>query len=134
MKGKMLSAVAKRLAKRSSCGVKGCNSQTDVTVVELKPFDPIDHESTFVSVCAQHQVWADERNAFAEEMADELREKRKEIGQANIGRIQDLHVPQGQMREDILMGDADGQIPLDEAFDETQHSLTESDVLEDSNE
>jgi len=57
-------------------------------------------------------------------MADELREARKEIGQANFDRIQDLAVPQGDLREDILQGEAEGQIPLEAAFEDSQDDFT----------
>lgn len=99
------------------CGVRGC-SNGDAEVVELLPFDPIDHDSTHIQLCPDHQEWAAERNVFAEAMTDELREKRKRIGQEHIDRIQQLAPPQdGDLREDILMGEAEGQIPLSDAHD-----------------
>lgn len=130
IKDKVVELVAKQ-AEKKGCGVKDCPNG-DAELVELKPFDPIDHEATYVALCPTHTVWADKRNEFAEEMADELREARKEIGQANIGRIQELSMPQGELREDILMGEAEGQIPLEEAFEDSQDSLSESDLLGDS--
>jgi len=108
--------MAKTLDRGGSCGVVGC-SNGDAEYVELEPFDPIDHDGTLVRVCPTHQVWAEERNEFAEEMTDLLRERRKEIGMENIDRVQELAAPQGEMREDILDGSATGMIPLSDAFE-----------------
>lgn len=100
-----------------ACSVKGCD-ESAVQVDELLPFDPIDHDPTVVAVCPTHQAWADERNAFAKQIADELREYRKEVGQERIEEIQRLAVPQGAMREDVLMGEVqDGMMPLSEAIE-----------------
>lgn len=102
---------------RDVCDVRGC-SIGDTEVWTLLPLDPIDHEETIVKLCPEHGLWADERNQLASEVADELRAKRREIGDERFGEIQDLAVPQGDLREDILDGSADdGVIPLEEALE-----------------
>lgn len=116
-KSTLVQKLAQKVAKTDTCGVKGCESTENVTLVTLKPFDPIDHDEKFVALCAHHQFWADERNDFAEQMADELRAKRKEIGQENIETIQELAMPQETAREDLLMGEVEGGVELEEAFD-----------------
>jgi len=116
-KSRLLRRLAKKLAKTDSCGVKGCSHTESIELVELKPFDPVDHDSKFVALCPEHQLWADERNDFAEDMADELREARKEIGQEHIGRIQELAMPQGNAREDVLMGEIEQDVELEDAFE-----------------
>lgn len=116
--------IAEYVTNDSVCGVKGCEKTHEVEVRELQPLDPIDHDSTFAALCADHQVWADERNEFAEAMRDKLRDARKDIGQEHIGEIQELALPQSEdMREDILMGEAEGMIPLEKAFDKQPREL-----------
>lgn len=88
---------------KEECYVKGCHSR-DIQAVTLNAFDPIDHDDTDAKLCPRHREWAAQRNEFAEEMYDELREARREIGMANIERIQEWVVPQGRMREDVLDG------------------------------
>jgi len=116
---KRMRQLAARLGKRTDCGVVNCGNSKDTELVWLKPFDPIDHDETPVVLCPKHQQWADERNAFAEKMTDELRECRKEIGQEHIERIQELSMPQdGKLREDILMGEPEEErIHLEDAFE-----------------
>lgn len=127
----LVEKIAKRLANTKSCGVEGCESTAGVDLVEIKPFDPIDHDSTFVALCSYHQQWGDRRNDFAEQMADELREARKEIGQEHIETIQELSMPQdGDLREDILMADVEEDyVPLEDAFEDDHQ--TGLDLLED---
>jgi len=124
-KKRIIQIVAEKFARTSVCGVEGCRSKENVDLTELKPLDPIDHDSTFVALCEHHQLWADKRNRFAEDMADELREARKEIGQEHIAMIQDLAMPQdGKLREDILMGDVEEPaVALEDAFDERPDEL-----------
>jgi len=125
----ILKRLVRTFANTSTCGVKGCEKSHEVQIIELKRFDPIDHDSTFAPLCGEHQAWADQRNKFAERMADELREARKEIGQEHIEQIQALAVPQGSMKEDVLMGKDQGRIPLSEALDDQEIELREkSDV------
>jgi len=119
----LLKRLVRKFANTSTCGVKGCDKTNGVEITELKRFDPIDHDPTFVPLCLDHQLWAARRNDFAEEMADELREARKEIGQEHIERIQELSVPQGSMREDVLMGEDMGRISLSEALDDQEIEL-----------
>lgn len=109
---------AKLGAVPDTCGVRWCK-RGDAELVELLPLDPIDHDSTLIQLCTEHQEWADQRNDLAAEVADELREKRREIGDRKFDEIQELAVPQGAMHEDILNGDvADGQlIPLEAALE-----------------
>lgn len=116
-KSTLLRKFAQKVAKTDSCGVKGCSHTESIELVELKPFDPVDHNSKFAALCPNHQIWADERNEFAEEMADKLREARKEIGQEHIGRIQELAMPQGDAREDVLMGQIEQDVALEDAFE-----------------
>lgn len=115
---KKMKAVAAKLGRRRKCGVVGCNGK-NTELIWLKPMDPIDHDETPVVLCEKHQQWANERNAFVEKITDKLREKRKEIGQEHIDRIQELSMPQdGKLREDILMGEPDEErIPLENAFE-----------------
>jgi hypothetical protein len=92
-----------------ACSVIGCE-ETEIELIELLPLDPIDHEETLVYLCDGHQAWADERNTLAETVADELREKRKEVGQEHFDEIQRLTIPQDDVDEDVLQGDVeDGQ-------------------------
>jgi len=91
------------------CSVIGCEER-EIELIELLPLDPIDHDETPVYLCESHQQWADERNALAETVADELREKRKEVGQEHFDKIQRLTIPQDDVDEDVLQGDVeDGQ-------------------------
>jgi hypothetical protein len=105
---------AKRIAdeegvKPKKCSVIGCEER-EIELIELLPLDPIDHDETLVYLCDGHQEWADERNALAEAVADELREKRKEVGQEHFEEIQRLTIPQDDIDEDVLQGDVeDGQ-------------------------
>lgn len=88
------------------CGVNGCENSAQ-SLRWLKPLDPIDAEETPISLCEPHQNWADERNAFAEMIADKLREKRAEIGKEHMDKVQKLAHPQAEpVSEDFLMGDA----------------------------
>jgi len=105
-------------AKAVDCSVKGCGEKAD-QIDELLPFDPVDHDETVVALCKTHQQWADERNALAQEVAEKLREYRRELGQECIDEIQRLAVPEGAMREDVLMGDVQDELmPLSEAIEE----------------
>lgn len=104
-----------------NCAVVGCQTG-NVEVIDVKPLDPIDHDSTLLQLCPRHSVWAEKRNDLAEEVYEALVEKRKEIGQDRIGEIQDLALPQdGRLREDILMGDPpEDKIPLADAMEGQQ--------------
>lgn len=103
-----------RLASKDTvCEVEGCDSTDDVEIVDVLPLDPIDHSATVLGLCSDHQEWAARRNELAEDVADELREARKEIGQEHISEIQRLASPMdGNLREDFLMGDVEGTVTL----------------------
>jgi hypothetical protein len=75
------------------CAVSPCEWGANIEVVELKPFDPIDHNAVYVPLCDHHQAWADERNEFAESLADELRSYRAELGHKRIDRVNELQEP-----------------------------------------
>lgn len=75
------------------CAVTPCEWGANIEVVELKPFDPIDHNAVYVPLCGHHQAWAEERNEFAEAIADKLREERKELGMEWIDRVNELREP-----------------------------------------
>jgi len=123
---KRLKKLAYKLARTDECGVKGCGD-TDVEITEVLPLDPIDHESSWIALCPKHTVWAEERNAFAEQMYEELREARKEIGQEHMGQIQDLAMPQdGELREDILMGEIEESVVFEDAFEERPAELEDN--------
>lgn len=102
-----------------TCAVNGC-SGGNVAVTELQPLDPIDHSSTLLQLCPTHTAWAEERNELASEVKAELVEKRQEIGKRRFAEIQELSMPQdGDLREDILMGDTDERyISLSDAFED----------------
>ena len=106
----------------SICAVEGCWNRENLEQVELKRFDPIDHNPLTYSLCDKHQEWATERNQVAELFHEELREARKEIGQANKAIIQEYAMPQdGKLREDILMGNPDEDfIHLNDMFEESK--------------
>jgi len=116
---KRLRQLAAVFGRQKECGVIDCDGD-NTELVWLKPMDPIDHDETPVVLCEKHQQWADERNAFAEEMADELREYRKELGEEHFSRIQELSMPQdGKLREDIVNGTPEqDRIKLKDAFEE----------------
>lgn len=116
----------------STCQIKGCGNG-DAELVKVLPLDPIDHTARRIPLCPKHQAWARQRNEFAEEMADQLREYRKELGQEHIERVQELAMPQdGTFREDILMGETEElEIPLSDAFEEGEPNIEES-VTEDT--
>lgn len=100
--GKRLNAKLGRVP--DTCQVRDCNHPTE-DVIELRPLDPIDHESTLLPACEHHLEWGQERNQLAEEVGEELREYRKELGQERKAEIARLASPQeGDLREDILMG------------------------------
>jgi len=105
---------------KEECYVKGCHVR-EIEPITIKAFDPIDHQDTEAKLCPEHYAWAEERNAFAEHMYDELREARKEIGMDNIDRIQELTIPQGEIRKDILDGSVkesgERYISLEEAIE-----------------
>lgn len=88
---------------KEECYVKHCHDR-DIEEVTLLAFDPIDHDDTTAKLCEEHRAWAEGRNAFAEEMYDELREARKDIGMDHISEIQEWVVPQGKIREDVIDG------------------------------
>lgn len=104
------------------CHVKRCHER-DIEPVTIKAFDPIDHDDHDAKLCGEHREWARERNAFAEEMYEPLREARKEVGMANVTKISKLTVPHGSVREDVL----DGSIKDDDTAPEY---LTLEDILE----
>lgn len=85
------------------CHVKGCHER-DIEPVTIKRFDPIDHDDKETKLCAEHQAWAAERNALAEEIYEDLREARKDVGDRYTARLVRLTVPQGEVREDVLDG------------------------------
>lgn len=104
------------------CHVKGCHER-DIEPVTIKAFDPIDHDDHDAKLCADHREWARQRNEFADEMYEPLRETRREVGMDNIDRIQQWVVPQGNIRKDIL----DGSIKHDP---QAKEQLTLEDALE----
>lgn len=104
------------------CHVKGCHER-DIEPVTIKAFDPIDHDDHDAKLCADHREWARQRNEFADEMYEPLRETRREVGMDNIDRIQQWVVPQGNIRKDIL----DGSIKDDP---QAKEQLTLEDALE----
>lgn len=89
----------KAFKKHDTCGVGGCEQDRD-DVVELKPFDPIDHGKTIVPLCEDHLPWARERNAIAEEIHQEFREYRKEIGERYSADVNRLQTPPGGELDD----------------------------------
>lgn len=110
-------ALARLGAVPHTCAVKGCSERTEDTI-DVLALNPIDHDATLLQLCQNHLKWAEERNELAREIKAELVEARKDIGQDRISEIEELAVPQGSMRRDILMGEACGMIPLSEAVDE----------------
>jgi len=108
---------AKVKSRTVDCSVKQCDG-TASHVTALLPFDPVDHDETLVALCESHQRWAEERNAFAEAMTEELRQARREIGQEHIDEIQRLAIPQGTMEEDVLMGENRGTVPLSDVLED----------------
>lgn len=107
---------------KEECHVKGCHDR-DIQPVTIKAFDPIDHDDHEAKLCAEHRTWARQRNEFADEMYEPLRQKRRRIGMKNIDRIKEWVVPHGTMREDVL----DGSIKENEHAKDT---LALEDVLE----
>lgn len=90
MKG-LLNKVTNELVRTQvdECMVEGCDAD-EATVIELLALDPIDHDNQHLALCDEHIAWAKDRNEFAQEVYDELRQARREIGQANRERIQEL--------------------------------------------
>lgn len=89
------------------CAIDGCPGGRD-EVVRLIAFDPIDHGDSFVPLCEFHVEWAEERNALAREMQDELREARREVGQAHAERIREVRdPPDGELDEAVSLSVAD---------------------------
>lgn len=123
---RVLKAIKRFVPTTSNCEVVGC-AKFGADDTKIKALDPIDHDDKVLQLCEKHQQWAQERNDFAEEMYDEFREFRKELGQEQIGEIQRLAHPQdGKLREDILMGDTEEKaIPLSQATEESQNELLE---------
>ena len=109
----------------SECEIKNCDASVE-DLVMIKAFDPIDHDDKAAFLCEEHLQWAEERNQFAEEMYEQLREARREIGMDNLERIQEWAIPHGKMREDVLDGsvkddpDAPRYYTLDEALEGSQ--------------
>lgn len=91
---------------KNKCAVKGCDGN-DPRLVTLKPLDPIDHPVTTRVFCADHYEWARERNQLAERIKAELVEKRKELGEEHYEEIQRLAAPNGDVADEILMGEYD---------------------------
>jgi hypothetical protein len=88
---------------KEECHVKHCHNR-DIEEFRIKALDPIDHEDTVAKLCPEHREWAEGRNSFAENMYDELRDARKDIGMEHIDEIQKWTYPQGKIRKDILDG------------------------------
>jgi len=96
------------------CYVGGCHGYF-ITPITLERFDPINNDPLDVKLCDEHLEWARERNAFAREMHAKIEacqeqtgqsavECRKQVGMDHIERVQELAIPQGKMREDVLDG------------------------------
>lgn len=85
------------------CDVSKCTND-GVEEVTVKPLDPIDRDETRLFVCETHREWAAERNAFAEEIYEELRAYRKELGQEYIEEVQRLAKPEDWTAKSELMG------------------------------
>jgi len=100
---KSIERILKLKAGSADCGVKGCEN-TSAEFVTLKAFDPIDHDNKRTFLCAEHLDWAERRNALAEDIYEELREKRREVGMDHIDDIQQVAVPQGALDKDVLDG------------------------------
>lgn len=93
-----------------TCGVKACENERK-EVVELKPFDPIDHGKTIVPLCEEeHLSWARERNELAEEIHQEFREYRKEIGEYFAEEVNRLETPPGGELDDAASIDQIKQV------------------------
>ena len=88
----------------STCGVSGCEHDV-AEVAELKPFDPIDHGKTIVPLCNDHLPWAREHNAVAEEIHEEFREYRKEIGEKYSADVNRLSTPPNGELDDAVQVD-----------------------------
>lgn len=108
---------------RDQCDVKGCEERDDLHRVTIKAFDPIDHDDHSAKLCTEHRTWVRQRNEFAEEMYEPLRQARRRVGMKHIDRVQEWVVPQGTMREDVL----DGSIKNDP---DGKQALTLEDALE----
>jgi len=91
------------------CGVMDCE-QEHTEVVELKPFDPIDHSPTIVPLCDEHLPWAREHNNLAEEVHEEFRDCRKEIGQRYAADVNRLKTPPNGELDDAVSVDKVAQI------------------------
>lgn len=86
------------------CAVDTCDATADIDIVDLKPIDPIDHDETYVPLCATHREWAERRNAFADEIAERLRDARREIGMDERDRVQELrNPPDGEIADGMSM-------------------------------
>lgn len=102
-----LTGMAKRLLDKqddvdhSMCGVEGCEKERE-KLVELKPFDPIDHGKTIVPLCEEHIQWAEERNELAEEIHQKFREYRKEIGEEYTLEVGQLQTPPDGLLDDAV--------------------------------
>lgn len=91
---------------KDECAVEGCHGD-DPAVITLKPLDPIDHRETTRVFCAEHRRWGRERNLLAEHIKSELVEKRRELGDEHYEDIQHLASPDGEVADEILMGEYD---------------------------
>lgn len=121
---RILKAIKEFSPPTSNCEVVGC-ARTEAEPTEVLALDPIDHDDKTLQLCPKHQVWADERNIFAEDIREEFREYRKDLGQERLEEVQRLAHPQdGHLREDILIGETgEDKIPLGEATEESQSAL-----------
>lgn len=89
------------------CAVDSCDREP-VDIVEIVAFDPIDHDDSYVYLCDGHLGWAEERNALARELVDQLREARREIGQEHAENIAAIRNPaDGEIAEAASLGVAD---------------------------
>jgi len=73
------------------CFIEGCDRE-DTDMAQLKRFDPIDHEDIFLMLCPEHEGWAKQRNVLAEQIREDFRECRREIGARyadEIGSVED---------------------------------------------
>jgi len=100
-----------------NCGVKGCPNG-NAELVTLKALDPIDHTNTRIQLCAEHTVWAEQRNELAETITEALREERRRLGDKFHGEVKDVALPQGAVVDELLEGDFERDIvPLEDVIE-----------------
>lgn len=89
---------------RDECMVKECDRE-NAEAVEILALDPIDHEDQYMALCDGHMVWANDRNELAKTVREELRERRKELGEVHYDRIQELARPDREVSDAVLKGE-----------------------------